>query len=452
MTQGDAFDLVVIGAGNAGLAAAGKARDAGWRVAVIERRDVGGTCPLRGCVPKKVLVAAAEVMDAIARASEHGIRVEGAALDWPSLIARKEGFVQGVPAEFERSLTRRGVELVRGEARFVAPDAVTVDGRTLTAKHFVVATGSEPRRLGVEGEDLTITSDAFLSLPERPSRAVFIGGGVISMEFAHVLARMGSAVTVVELGPRVLAQFDAPLVESLVAVGESVGVRHLTGATTRAVRREGSSLRVDVEVAGEPRSLLADVVVNAVGRVASLSALDLGAAGITLDRGRVGVTPAMRSTENPRVWFAGDALPGTPQLSPIATWEGQTVGDNLLEEGSPRSLRYDAVPACVYTLPTLATVGETEATARAKGLDVEVRDSEMSSWRSTRTYAERAARARVVLARGADRVLGAAVLGHGAAEIIHVFALAIAHEIPASALRAPGFAYPTFSSDIRYML
>lgn len=448
----ETYDLVVIGAGNAGLAAAGKARDAGWRVAVIERRDVGGTCPLRGCVPKKVLVAAAEALEAIARAGEHGVRVAPAELDWGALMARKEGFVRGVPEDFERSLTRRGIELVRGDGRFVAPDAVTVDGRTLTARHFVVATGSDPRPLGVEGEALTITSDGFLSLPVRPARAVFIGGGVISMEFAHVLARAGTAVTVVELGPRVLAQFDAPMVEALVAVGESLGIRHLTGAATRAVTRDGDALEVALEVGGARRTLTADVVVNAVGRVAALGGLDLAAAGVTLTRGRPSVTAAMRSTDNPRVWFAGDALPGTPQLSPVATWEGQTVGDNLLHEDAPQGLSYAAVPACVYTLPTLATVGETEASAQAKGLEVEVRDSEMATWRSSRTYAERAARSRVVLAKGGDKVLGASVLGHGAAEIIHVFALAIAHSIPASALRAPGFAYPTFSSDIRYML
>jgi len=448
----DTFDLVVLGAGNAGLAAAGKARAAGWRVAVIERRDVGGTCPLRGCVPKKVLVAAAEALDGIGRAGEHGVRVGPASLDWAALMARKEGFVRGVSEDFEGSLSRRGITLLRGDARFAAPDAVSVDGRTVSARHFVVATGSEPRTLGIEGEDLTITSEGFLTMPERPARAVFIGGGVISMEFAHVLARAGSSVTVLELGPRVLPQFDAPLVEALVAVGESVGIRHLTGVTTRKVARDGEALRVTLSVDGAERELTADVEVNAVGRVAALGGLDLAAAGITLTRGRPDVTAAMRSTENPRVWFAGDALPGTPQLSPVATWEGEAVGESLLHEDAPRVLRYDAIPACVYTLPTLATVGETEASARAKGVDVEVRDSDMTTWRSTRTYAERAARARVVLAPGGERVLGATVLGHGAAEIIHVFALAIAHGIPASALRAPGFAYPTFSSDIRYLL
>lgn len=244
------YDLVVIGAGNAGLAAAGKAREAGWRVAVIERREVGGTCPLRGCVPKKVLVAAAEALEAIARAAEHGVRVEPATLDWEALMARKETFVRGVPEEFESSLSRRGITLLRGEARFVAPDAVAVGEVTVTAKHFVVATGSEPRTLGVPGESLTITSEDFLTMPSRPRRAVFIGGGVISMEFAHVLARAGSTVSVLELGPRVLPQFDAALVEDLVRAGESVGISHITGAATRSIAREGDALTVTADVGG----------------------------------------------------------------------------------------------------------------------------------------------------------------------------------------------------------
>ncbi len=448
----DTLDLVVLGAGNAGLAAAGKAREAGWRVAVVERRDVGGTCPLRGCVPKKVLVAAAETLEAIARAGEHGIRAPAATLDWSALMARKEGFVRGVPEEFEGSLARRGITLLRGAARFVGPDAVEVAGKTYTARHFVVATGSEPRGLGVEGEDLTITSDEFLSLPTLPPRAVFVGGGVIAMEFAHVLARAGSAVTVLELSPRVLPQFDAALVDDLVRVGASVGITHVTKAATRSVTRGPSGLVVAAEVDGASRSFEADVVVNAVGRVAALGGLNLQAAGITLDRGRPPVEASMRSKENPRVWFAGDALPGTPQLSPVATWEGQAVGDNLLHEDAPRSLDYAAIPACVYTLPPLATVGETEDRARARGLEVELLDNDMTAWRSSRTYAERAARARVVVDRGTDRVVGASVLGHAAPEIIHVFALAIAHGIPASALKAPVFAYPTFSADVRYLL
>ncbi|TAK30168.1 MAG: NAD(P)/FAD-dependent oxidoreductase [Myxococcaceae bacterium] len=446
------YDLLVIGAGNAGLAAANTARAAGWRVAVAESRDVGGTCPLRGCVPKKVLVAAAEALDVISRAGQHGIATGPATLDWAALMARKTSFVEGVPQEFERSLTSRGIDLLRGQARFVGEDTVEVGGTVVTARHVVVAVGSKPRSLGLEGEALMITSDAFLELPERPARAVFLGGGVISMEFAHVLARAGTKVTVVELAPRVLPQFDELLVADLVRVGDGLGIETVTGATTKRVERRGDALALVAEVGGVERVFEADTVLNAVGRVPSFEGLDLGKAGITLERGRPSLDASMRSRENPRVWFAGDALPGTPQLSPVATWEGGTVGYNLLHPDAPKTLRYDAVSACVYTLPTLATVGESEAAAIARGLDVEVLDRDMASWRSTRTYAERAARSRVLVERGTGKVLGASILGHGAAEIIHVFALAIAHGINVDGLKATHFAYPTFSSDIRYMI
>jgi glutathione reductase (NADPH) len=448
----DELDLLVIGAGNAGLGAAGRAKEAGMRVAVVERRDVGGTCPLRGCVPKKVLVAAAEALEAARRAGEHGVVVGPATLDWRALMARKEGFVEGVSEDFERSLARRDITLLRGEARFVAADAVRVGEQTVRAKRFVVATGSRPRALGVPGEALTITSEEFLRLPERPARAVFIGGGVISLEFAHVLARAGTEVTVLELGERFLPQHDEALVQALVEVGASVGITHVPQARTLEVARAGDARVVRAEVAGSPREFVADVVVNAVGRVADLDALDLPAAEIPLERGRPEVSAVMRAVRNPRVWFAGDALPGTPQLSPVATLEGRAVVDFMLDEASARPLPYGAIPSCVYTLPNLATVGETEASARARGLDAELRANDMGAWRSSRTYAERAAMARVVVERGTDRILGASMLGHGAAEVIHVFAMAMAHGVTAGALRATTFAYPTFGADIKYML
>lgn len=446
------YDLLVIGAGNAGLAAAHAARAAGWRVAVAESRDVGGTCPLRGCVPKKVLVAAAEALDVIARAKEHGVSVGPATLDWSALIARKTTFVAGVPEELERSLAASGIDLVRGRARFVASDAVEVSGARVAAKNFLVAVGSTPGRLKVPGGDLAIDSEAFLELPERPARAIFVGGGVISMEFAHVLVRAGSTVTVVQRGPRVLPRFDEALVDDLVRLGAGLGIETLTGAATERIERRGEELVVHVTIGGVARELVADAVVNAVGRAPSFEGLDLASAGLSLDRGVPPLDGTMRSRENPRVWFAGDALPTTPQLSPVATWEGGAVAHNLLHPDEPRELRYDAVPACVYTLPTLATVGESEAEARARGADLEVIDRDMAAWRSTRTYAEHAARSRVVVERATGRVLGAAMLGHGAENVIHVFALAIAHGLTVSALKAGVFAYPTFTSDVRYMV
>ena len=197
------YDVLVLGAGNAGLAAAGAARAAEKRALVVEGRDVGGVCPLRGCVPKKVLVAAAQALDEIARAGTHEISVGPATLDWPRLIERKRTFVDGVPEEFEKSLVNRGIDLVRGQARFTGPREVEVCGRRYSGDKVVVATGSTPRPLPIPGAEHLITSDDLLELAALPDSMVFVGAGVIALEFAHVFARAGTRVTLLEVAPRV---------------------------------------------------------------------------------------------------------------------------------------------------------------------------------------------------------------------------------------------------------
>jgi glutathione reductase (NADPH) len=450
------YDLIVVGAGNAGLAAAGVAREAGWSVAVVERRDVGGTCPLRGCVPKKVLVAAAEALDQIARADAHRIAVGAATLDWPALMARKQTFVAGVPAELERSLAARGIDLLRGAARFVGRDAVDVDGRRFRARKFVVAVGSVPRRLPFDGADQVITSDALLELRERPASLAFVGAGVIAFEFAHVLARAGTKVTLLELLPRPLARLDADAVDALVAVTRSLGVDVLTGVSVRAVERDGAALAVHYTTeganGGEAATLRVDCVANGGGRVADLAGLALDAAGVGLRDGRPALDAYLRSVENPDVYFAGDANPTAPQLSPVATYEGGIVGRNLVGEAPQYTPDYRPIPSAVFAIPALATVGLTEDAARREGLAYEARAHDMRDWRSTRTYAERVAYAKVLVERETDRILGAHLLGHGAAETIHAFALAIRHGLKSADLRETVYAYPTFHSDIRYLL
>jgi glutathione reductase (NADPH) len=189
MTHRHQYDTVIIGAGNAGFGAAGVLHEAGQRVVMVERDEVGGTCPLRGCVPKKVLVAAAQTLDVIARANEHQIAVGKPELDWPALIARERSFVEGVPAELEASLARRGITLQRGSARFVGPKAVAVGGEILEGRNIVIATGSRPKQLPIAGFEHAITSDDILRRTTLPASLIFVGGGVIGLEFGHVFAR-----------------------------------------------------------------------------------------------------------------------------------------------------------------------------------------------------------------------------------------------------------------------
>lgn len=445
------YDVVVLGTGNAGMAAAGVAREAGKTVAMVESRDVGGTCPLRGCVPKKVLVAAAQVLHQIELAPAHHIEVGKPRLDWAKLIEREQGFVDGVPEAFADSLRSRGIELVTGRARFTGRNTIDVEGTILEAGKIVIATGSTPRPLAIPGAEHLITSDDILTDPVQPDRLIFIGGGVIALEFAHVLARAGTRVTILEAMDRLLPRMDADAVAQIARESERIGIELLTGVTVHEIAANGNQLEVRFQHDGENKSLVADRVVNGAGRIPDIAALDLDAGGVEVDGTRIKTDDHLRSTSNPDVYVAGDALWSSAQLSPVATYEGRLVGENIVN-GDSRTPEYGHMPAGVYTVPALASVGLTEAEATDKGLSFAVKTNHMTGWRSAKTHAETAAWSKVLVEDETDRILGAHIVGHGAEEVIHLLSFAMQHGIAAAQLKDAVYGYPTFTSDLKFMV
>lgn len=445
------YDVVILGTGNAGMAAAGVVRAAGKSVAMVESRDVGGTCPNRGCVPKKVLVAAAQVLHQIDTAARHHIKVDRPVLDWAGLIERERGFVDGVPEAFADSLESRGIDLFTGRAAFTGPHTVAVGGDILEADKIVIATGSTPRKLPIPGAEHMVTSDDILVDATLPGHLIFIGGGVIALEFGHVLARAGTRVTILEAMPTLLPRMEQDAVRQIHKESERIGIEIVTGVEIREVSRRGNHLDVRFEVDGETRTLAADVVANGAGRVPDLDGLDLEAAGIDHDGLRIMVDPQLRSISNPDVYVAGDALWSSAQLSPVATFEGRLVGNNILDGGTDVP-DYAHMPANVYTVPALASVGLTEAEAEEKKLKFTAKTNDMTGWRSSRTHAETVAWSKVLVEEDTDRILGAHLVGHGAEETIHLLSFAMKHGVTAKELAAEVYAYPTFTSDIKYMV
>lgn len=446
------FDVVILGGGNAGIGVTGPARAAGLSVAIIEARDLGGTCPNRGCTPKKILIAAGHALDEISRAKAHGIALEQPKLDWAALIDREQAMVAPIPSQLLTSMQRRGVEVIRGEGRFVAPDIVRVGDRYLEAKHIVIATGSRPRSLAFPGADNLVTSDDILTDRTLPRSAVFIGGGVISLELGHVYARAGVEVTILETLSQLLPAVEPAAVEILQRECERIGIRTLTGINVlRIDKKSNGQLDIVFRHRDREKSVATDRAVNGAGRIANVDDLDLSAGNVAHADGRISLDPWLRSVSNPLVYVCGDAVPTTPQLSPVATYEGGLVGRNIVEEAR-HVPNYDALATSVYTVPSLASVGLTEQAARRNGHKIRVHDTDMSGWLSARTYAETIAWARIIIDETSGLVLGAHLVGHASEELINLFALAIEHRIPAASLKSRIYAYPTFASDIKNLL
>jgi len=447
------LDLIVVGGGNAGMGAAGVAAKAGWKVALVEERDLGGTCPNRGCVPKKVLVAAAQVVDQVRRARGHGV-AGSATIDWPALQARRHEIVDPLPATMERSLRANGVEIVRGAARFVGRREIEVAGERWRGRTIVIATGAMPKPLAIEGAEHLAISDDVLALSRVPRTAAFVGAGVVALELAHVLSRAGcSRIVLLEAADRALPRADRDAIDALVAYGrEHLGIELVTGARVDRIEASGDERTIHYDAAGRAERLVVDLAVNGAGRVPRLVGLGLEHAGIAVENGRVALASDLRCIDDPDVAIVGDAAPGLPQLSPLATSLGRLVAKNLVED------RHDApdlrfVPSCVFTIPTLAQVGLTEVEAGERGLRVEVkRTTGMIGWISSRTHHEELAFAKVILDADRGTILGAHLIGHGADANIHLIAMAMRHDLRATELAAMDTAYPTPASDLRYLL
>ena len=445
------YDLIVIGSGTAAQVAVAKVRAAGWSVAVIDHRPFGGTCALRGCDPKKMLVSGEEAIDAARRMAGHG--VEGAlAIDWPALMAFKRTFTDPIPAKQEHRYAELGVDAFQGLAHFVGPDTIEVDGRTLQARHVLIATGARPVPLGIPGEEQVSTSDDFLELDSLPRRIVLIGGGYVAAEFSHLAARAGAEVTILQRAPRLLPQFDPDLVGWLMPRFYELGIAVETGATVTRVERGQGGLLVHASRPGAPDlSVAADLVVHAAGRGPDLETLDLAAGEVAVQDGRLQLDDHLRSLSNPRVFAAGDAAGVGPRLTPVSSHDAKVVAANLLY-GPTHQPDYRGVPSVVFTVPPITAVGLSEAEARRRGLVFRINAASTPDWFTARRLAERVYGHKVLIEEHSDLVLGAHLVGPGADEVINLFGLAIRHGLTAADLRSTMFAYPTGASDVGYML
>ena len=444
------YDLLVIGTGTAAQVASARVRAAGRSVAVIDHRAFGGTCALRGCDPKKMLISGAEVVDFARRMHGHG--VDGnVRIDWPALMAFKRSFTDPIPEKQERSYAARGIDAFRGLARFVGRDAVAVDGTVLYGEHILIATGARPVPLGIPGEEHVATSDRFLELETLPARIALVGGGYIAAEFSHISARAGASVTILQRRPRLLPQFDPDLVGWLTDKFREIGIDVQTNAAVAAVEPVPTGFRVRARAGMTETAVEADLVVHAAGRVPDIAALDLAAAGVAVEKGRLKLNEFLQSVSNPVVYAAGDAAAVGPPLTPVSSHDGKVVAANVLE-GNHQRPDYRGVPSVAFTLPPIARVGASEVEARRQGLKMRVKSEKTPGWYTARRVAESVYGYKTIVEKDTGSILGAHLVGPNVDEVINIFGLAIRHGLTADDLKNTIFGYPTGASDVGYMV
>lgn len=414
-------DLIVIGAGMAGINAAGRASAADASVVVIERDRVGGTCPIRGCIPSKALVRSAEIAHEVQTAAEYGIAVDGFRIDMGAVTDRVQAIVDKGANGARRYLeSLDGVRLVMGEARFEEPGIITVNGESIRAPRVVIAAGAEPIVLPIPGLADTpyLTSTDALSLRVLPERLLVVGAGPIGLELGQALSRLGSRVTLVEVAPRLIANGEPEIGDELAELLTDEGIELLLDARIEhAAAPSGGGVRLTVTVDGRTRDVDGDALLLGTGRGPAFDALDLPAAGVETAKTGIPVTEQLETSQKGH-FAAGDILgPPYGQFTHTARQLGVDAAENALGI-DPHAANPDVGPRAIFTDPEVVSVGITESQAREAGHDVGVGLSRFSGGKA-RAWGQERGLVKVVADRGARRILGAHILAYHAADLIH---------------------------------
>ncbi|WP_225752818.1 NAD(P)/FAD-dependent oxidoreductase [Actinotalea sp. Marseille-Q4924] len=449
----DSFDVLVVGAGPAGTAAAVRAAELGARVGVVEAGPTGGTCVNTGCVPTRVLAKTARLMREVRTADTYGISVTEQRIDWPTTVARVRDTVDRVRATKDDAgrFDGAGVDLLRGRARFVSPHELDVTGddgavRRVRADAVILCVGGHSRRLPVPGAELATMPEEVLDLPDLPRRVAVVGAGNTGAQLVTVLNAFGSDVTLLEVAPRILAQTDPDVSAHVERAFREQGVRVETGIeTVEGLERTGEGIRLAWRAEGEARDVVVDAVIMSTGWPAAIEDLGLEAAGVRAERGSIPVDEYLASNVG-HVYVAGDAN-GMAMLVQAANAEAEAAARNAVLGTTVRTPHH-LLPAGGFTDPDYADVGLTEPEARE-------RDEHCVTTLVAYDELERPViddRPRGFLKLVADRrreyLLGAHAVGENAVEVIQAVTTAMAAGVDVSTLAKVEFAYPTYSAAI----
>jgi pyruvate/2-oxoglutarate dehydrogenase complex dihydrolipoamide dehydrogenase (E3) component len=450
------YDVLVLGSGEAGKYLAWTMAAAGKKTALVERRYIGGSCPNIACLPSKNFVHSAKVARLAAQAADYGLRPGAPGVDMEVVRNRKRQMVNGLIELHEDRFRQTGVELVRGEGSFVRPKTIEValeSGgiRTLAAANVIISTGSRASIGETPGlqEAQPLTYVEALELGEVPEHLLILGGGYIGLEFAQIMRRFGSRITILERGSRLLPREDSDVAQALTRILISEGIEILTDASLLSVQgRSGAQITLNLTRNNDSMQLMGTHLLVATGRTPNTAGIGLEKAGVALtEKGFVQVNDRLETTA-PGVFAVGDCA-GSPQFTHIAFDDFRVVRDNMA--GRSRTTANRLVPSCLFTDPELARVGLNETEAKRTAVPYRLFRLPMKAVLRTRTVGETEGFLKALVARENDSILGFAALGASAGEMMAPVQLAMSAGLPYTALRDSIFTHPTFSEGLVYL-
>jgi glutathione reductase (NADPH) len=415
------LDLFTIGGGSGGVRASRVAAQYGARVAVAEERYLGGTCVNVGCIPKKLLVYAAEFGEAFADAPGFGWTLDRPRFDWQTLIANKNREIARLNGVYEKLLTGVGVNVLREHATVIDAHTVAVGNKRYTTRYLLVATGGWPTIPSIPGAGLAISSNEAFFLPKLPSSVILVGGGYIGLEFAGIFHGLGAKTRLLHRGPLFLRGFDDDVRQAMAAEMPKKGIELRFNVEIESIEKKGSSgLRATLT---DGASLETELVMFATGRAPNTRGLGLESLGVKLDADGSVMVDSFSCSSVPSIYAVGDCT-NRIQLTPVAIVEGQAVAETLFN-GNPTKPDYENVPSTVFSQPNIGTVGLTEAEARSRYAEVDVFKTAFRPLKHTLSGHDERTFMKIVVDRRSDRVLGCHMVGSQAAEIIQGLAIAL---------------------------
>ncbi|WP_405369874.1 dihydrolipoyl dehydrogenase family protein [Nonlabens sp. Asnod2-A12] len=442
------FDVFVFGTGTAGKLVANTCKEAGMSVAIIDNREYGGTCSQRGCDPKKLILASVEAFNFAKDMTGDGI--DGTInFNWNDAMNYAHRYTKDIPDKTEHELKDKGITCLHGEATFIDPETVILDGEKIKAAHFVIATGMTPLKLGIPGEKFMLTSGDFFKLKEVPEKVVFVGAGYIGMEFGQILARAGSKVTMIQKGEQILAPFEEFTARQVENTSEQLGIKIIKNAQASSVEQREGRYIVNYSMEDGMHQITTDCVFNTAGRVPATSSLDLEKANIVSDKNGVVVNEFLQSTSQPHIYACGDVSSKNLPLTPLSSIEATVVAKNLI--GEKVKIDTPAIPSTVFTIPQCAGIGLTELQAKKENRKYKVLQEDGSEWFNNKRINAKAYAYKIILDKENGLIIGAHIVGPEASEQINMIAIAMKAQMTFKELRKTIFNYPSWGNDFKGM-